>query len=317
LIKPQGPDRVISMIDVIEKILTIALLGVLLFNLTQRKHLEKGEKKRTASLLLGLVILLPLAGIFAYKQNSFNLRLLGSGFFYPLGALTLLFFLFLSRKILIFRRRCAGCRKVLPWKTTLYRDDNLCPVCQGETSEHRELVKAPLEAHEVPDAVDRIDWENWVPREEAVICYIVDEVNRKVLLMHKKTGLGEGKVNAPGGRIDPGETALEAAVRECREEVHMTPMNLEMRMELHFQFKDGYSLRGEAFFCNQWEGEPMETREADPFWCSLDEIPYAKMWEDDIHWLPRALKGEIMRGFYIFDGDVMLSQRIESLPAPL
>lgn len=317
MIKPQGPDRVISMIDVIEKILTTALLGVLIFNLTQRKHLDGGEKKRIASLLLALVILLPLVGIFAFKQNSFAVQRLGAGYFYPLGALTLLSFLYFSRRILIFQRRCAGCGAVLPWKTTLYRDENLCPACLGETPGHGEKIPAPLESHEVPDSVDQIDWENWVPREEAVICYIVDEINRKVLLMHKKTGLGEGKVNAPGGRIDPGETALEAAVRECREEVHMTPMNLEMRMELHFQFKDGYSLRGEAFFCTQWEGEPMETREADPFWCPLNEIPYDKMWEDDIHWLPRALNGEVMRGFYIFDGDVMLSQRIEDLPAPL
>ncbi len=315
MIKPQDPGRVISMI--IEKILTAVLLGVLIFNLTQRKHLEGGEKKRIASLLLALVVFLPLVGIFAYKQNSFGIRSIGAGFFYPLGAVTFLVFLFLSRKILLFRRRCRGCGAVLPWKTTLYRDHNLCPACLEESSRRPGAVPVPLEAHEVPDSVDQIDWENWVPREEAVICYMVDQKNQKVLLMHKKTGLGEGKVNAPGGRIEPGETALEAAVRECQEEVHMTPQNLEMRMELHFQFKDGYSLRGEAFFCTQWEGEPMETREADPFWCPLDAIPYERMWEDDIHWLPRALKGEVMRGFYVFDGDVMLSQRIESPPTAL
>ena len=305
------------MIVIIEKILTTLLLGVLIFNMTQRKHLEGGERKRIASLLLALVILLPLAGIFAYKQNSFNIRLLGEGVFYPLVAITFLAFLIFSRRILIFRRRCQGCGTTLKWKTTLYLDDNLCPACGEESKGPADIDPAPLEAEEVPDSVEQINWDRWIPREEAVICYIVDELNRKVLLMHKKTGLGEGKVNAPGGRIEPGETALEAAVRECQEEVHMTPMNLEMRMELHFQFKDGYSLRGEAFFSTLWEGDPVETREADPFWCPLEEIPFEKMWEDDIHWLPRALKGEVMRGFYIFDGDVMLSQKIESLPGSL
>ena len=33
----------------------------------------------------------------------------------------------------------------------------------------------------------------------------------EVLLIHKKTGLGAGKINGPGGKLEPGETALESA----------------------------------------------------------------------------------------------------------
>ncbi|RKX74483.1 MAG: NUDIX hydrolase, partial [Spirochaetes bacterium] len=54
----------------------------------------------------------------------------------------------------------------------------------------------------------------WKPVEEAVLCFIRDRKEEKVLLIHKKTGLGAGLINAPGGRIDPGETPEEAAVRE-------------------------------------------------------------------------------------------------------
>jgi hypothetical protein len=35
------------------------------------------------------------------------------------------------------------------------------------------------------------------------------------------------------------------------------------------------------------------------------------MWEDDRLWLPGALAGKNQRGFYIFDGDKMLSEKRE------
>ena len=56
-----------------------------------------------------------------------------------------------------------------------------------------------------------------------------------------------------------------------------------------------------------------ETDEADPFWCDLDKIPWDRMWEDDPLWIPRALKGEKLKGVFVFDEDTMLSHRITSL----
>ena len=89
---------------------------------------------------------------------------------------------------------------------------------------------------------DEIDWENLKFTEEAVLCFIRNE--GKVLLIHKKTGLGKGKINAPGGRIEQGETAAQAAVRECTEEVGLTPKAVVPAGTLHFYFRDGYSLKG-------------------------------------------------------------------------
>ena len=68
-----------------------------------------------------------------------------------------------------------------------------------------------------PGGFAEVDWSRWEPTERAVLCFVRD--GDRLLLIHKKTGLGAGKVNAPGGRIDPGEAAEEAAVREVREEV--------------------------------------------------------------------------------------------------
>ena len=158
-----------------------------------------------------------------------------------------------------------------------------------------------------------IDWAAWQPDERAVIVYITDKEQQKVLLIMKKRGLGKGKVNAPGGRLEQGESFLDAVVRECREEVNITPLAPEKRMELHFQFCSGYALYGEAFFTDSWEGEARPSDEADPFWCDLDKLPWDNMWEDDRHWLPLALQGKKFRGYYVFDDDKMLSQRLEEL----
>ena len=48
-------------------------------------------------------------------------------------------------------------------------------------------------------SVEEVDWEYWKFSEDAVLCFIEDQEN--LLLIHKKTGLGKGKINAPGGRI--------------------------------------------------------------------------------------------------------------------
>ena len=155
-----------------------------------------------------------------------------------------------------------------------------------------------------------IDWATWQPTERAVIVYITDRERGRVLLILKKTGLGKGKVNAPGGRVEPGETPVQAAVRECREEVSLTPLAPEKRAELCFQFTSGYALYGEAFFTDSWEGVERASAEADPFWCELSAIPWERMWEDDRYWLPLALAGKKIRGRYVFDEDRMISQEL-------
>ncbi|MEA3187245.1 MAG: 8-oxo-dGTP diphosphatase [Chthoniobacter sp.] len=154
-----------------------------------------------------------------------------------------------------------------------------------------------------------MDWTNWIPRERANLCFILK--NGRLLLIRKKRGLGAGKINAPGGKIEAGETALESAIRETREEVGVTPVAPEKRGELCFQFADGYSLHCTVFLAFDCEGEPVETAEAAPFWSAVDEIPYHEMWADDRHWLPLLLDDQPFCGYFTFDGDEMKSREIE------
>ena len=90
-----------------------------------------------------------------------------------------------------------------------------------------------------------VDWSCWRPRERATLLFVVQ--GDRILLMHKKRGFGAGKINGPGGRLEPGESALACAIREVEEELCVTPVGVEERGELRFLFADGYSLHGTVF----------------------------------------------------------------------
>ena len=163
--------------------------------------------------------------------------------------------------------------------------------------------------HEPPRDVNQIDWESWVPTERATLCFIIRD--GQVLLIHKKRGLGSGYMNGPGGRIEPGETALAAAIRETQEEIGVTPNGLEEIGQLFFQFLDGFRIHVTVFAASGCEGQLCETDEAKPQWTALDDIPYDRMWQDDPHWLPLLLSRNKFRGFFLFDDRRLLSYRVD------
>jgi 8-oxo-dGTP diphosphatase len=161
--------------------------------------------------------------------------------------------------------------------------------------------------------LEQVDWERWVPQVHATILFVVR--GGEILLIRKKRGIGAGKINGPGGKLDPGETALRCAVRETHEELGVTPVGVEQRGELCFQFTDGLSILGYVFHATGCEGRARETDEAIPLWTRLDAIPYSEMWADDEIWMPWLLDGTRFRGRLLFDGDTMLGHSFELLPA--
>jgi len=161
-----------------------------------------------------------------------------------------------------------------------------------------------------------INWDNWQAKDPATLVFVIRD--GKILLIIKKTGLGKGKVNGPGGKVEPGESPEACAVRECQEELGITVSNLQYcgqhRLQYcgqhRFQFVDGYSIHVWVYRTADFEGIPTESPEAKPLWVALDEIPYEQMWEDDAIWLPMMIRGERFQGRWIFDGDNMLDYEL-------
>jgi 8-oxo-dGTP diphosphatase len=86
---------------------------------------------------------------------------------------------------------------------------------------------------------------------------------------------------------------------------------VELAGELYFQFVDGYSIYAQVFKAGGYEGTPTETGEATPRWTRIDQIPYERMWQDDIYWLPAMIQGRRFVGKFVFEGDRMLWKRVD------
>jgi 8-oxo-dGTP diphosphatase len=153
-----------------------------------------------------------------------------------------------------------------------------------------------------------VDWSCWVPRDRATLLFVVR--GDEVLLIRKKRGLGAGKINAPGGRLEAGETPAAGAVREVQEEVGVTPLEPVELGQLSFQFSDGYSLFCHVFRADACLGTAHATDEADPLWTPLGAIPFAEMWADDVLWVPHLLAGRGFAGRFIFEGDALLDHEL-------
>ncbi len=161
----------------------------------------------------------------------------------------------------------------------------------------------------VPQSLADIDWANWDPVWRATLMFILRD--DEVLLIEKKTGFGKGKVNGPGGRLEQGETPLQAAIREVQEEVCVTPTGVESCGELFFQFLDGLTIHGFVFRASGFEGTPSETVEALPFWHPVADMPYDRMWADDRHWVPLMFERKPFVARFLFDDETMMEKHIE------
>ena len=155
------------------------------------------------------------------------------------------------------------------------------------------------------------DWTSWRCEIEATLMFVVR--GEEILLIEKKRGHGAGKVNGPGGKIDPGETPLECAVRETEEELLISVKDAYKVAELWFRMSDCPDILCHVFLGSDFEGKPTETDEAVPLWSPLDVIPYDRMWQDDRHWLPLVLGGKSIIGKFVFEGETMIWKEINDV----
>ena len=129
----------------------------------------------------------------------------------------------------------------------------------------------------------------------------------EVLLGEKLTGLGVGKLVGAGGKVEPGEDARAAAVREVAEElgVVLDPADLEPISRITYPFvdKDEWSQRSFGFIARTWSGTPTASTELAPRWFGVVRLPFDRTGADARLWLPRALAGEFVEATHSFRSD--------------
>ena len=153
------------------------------------------------------------------------------------------------------------------------------------------------------------DLSNAIP--DVTECFLVrgnkNQHIQEILLGRKKQGLGVGKFVGIGGKVEPGETIIAAALREIHEEigVHIIEADLQPVGVLTFLFphKLQWSMRAYTYIAWHWQGEPIETREIEPMWVDVNAIPHAQMWGDTRFWMAHAFRGYRVDATFIFGED--------------
>ena len=139
---------------------------------------------------------------------------------------------------------------------------------------------------------------------EATICHIIGP---KGLLLKKATrGVGKGKWNAPGGKVETGETARKSAKREVLEETNLKVKTLTFHGTILFFMNGSRVLEAKVhvFSTRDFTGTPRSTDEGRVRWFGLARLPFDEMWDDDKYWLGFMLSGSKFDAkFYYARGD--------------
>jgi len=112
--------------------------------------------------------------------------------------------------------------------------------------------------------------------------------------LREKIGFAKWVLNWVGGKQEWNESIEECMIREAKEDIWIDILNQEKIWILNFYFyeKTEWNQAVHLFEILEFSWEIIESEEIRPFWFDLDKIPYEKMWEDDIYWLPRILAWE-------------------------
>ncbi len=149
---------------------------------------------------------------------------------------------------------------------------------------------------------------------KTVLCFVFDEENHRLLMIYKKRGQGTGKMNVPGGKIRPGESAEQAAIRETKEETGIEPVNpVEVgKLEFYFPESESWSNSCTVFTAKSFTGSLIpDTEECSAVWIPQNAVPLDKMWDADRFWMPLLMAGKYFHRAYTFDKhDMVLEEQI-------
>ncbi len=142
---------------------------------------------------------------------------------------------------------------------------------------------------------------------ETTTCHIIK--GNRILLKRATRGISKGKWNAPGGKIDKGETPEGSVIREVFEETGLRIRRPFFHGELNFYLKGRARpyVHMYLFSARRSSGKARSTVEGRVKWFDIREIPYDRMWQDDRVWVQLMMEG--MR----FDADFNFDEKNEKL----
>jgi 8-oxo-dGTP diphosphatase len=162
----------------------------------------------------------------------------------------------------------------------------------------------------------------------AVLVYAFD--GPRVLLIHRVPAQGSGreadyhlgKWNGLGGKLEPGESPLEAARRELREESGLALSLDRFRPLGMLTFPDFKAHRKEdwivfVFRAELHEGEAAgvlaEVDEGKLHWVESGRVSELPFWAGDRHFLPHVFEGRPFLGTIWYEGQAVTRHWVQAL----
>ena len=129
--------------------------------------------------------------------------------------------------------------------------------------------------------------------------------NGKTLMLHrvkKEQDFHEGKWNGLGGKLDPGETPEECAIREVKEESGLDLKALKLRGIITFplfdQVDDWYVY---LFTGTEFSGDLIDSPEGDLQWIDNDKLLDLNLWEGDYIFLKWIEQERFFSGKFVYE----------------
>ena len=142
----------------------------------------------------------------------------------------------------------------------------------------------------------------------ATLCYLKHSGN--TLMIHrikKQNDMHAGKWNGLGGKLEPGETPEECAIREVREESGLLASHPLLKGFLTFPLfaadEDWYAF---VFLVREFEGQLIDSQEGVLRWVPDQELLDLELWAGDRIFLPWLERPGFFSGKFIYhDGDLI------------
>ena len=154
---------------------------------------------------------------------------------------------------------------------------------------------------------------------ETVLCYVRDPAGRFLFMSRgkKANDVHTGKYNAPGGKLEPGESPVDCMRREVFEETNLT---VEAWQRLGFLAFPGFhddpagpiDESVHVFLVTKTSGElRVEGPEGDLEWIPPEKVMALPLWEGDRQFLPYVLARKRFEGKLIYEKGKLVSWAIE------
>ena len=139
------------------------------------------------------------------------------------------------------------------------------------------------------------------------LCMVYDHAGN-ILVQDRKNPDWPG-VTFPGGHVEPGESFVEAVIREVWEETGLTIENPILCGSKQFQTKEG--ARYVVFFykTDRFSGELKSSDEGEVFWIPRTALPQYKMPEDFLD-MVKVFESDDLSEFYYFTEDGKWSHKL-------